>query len=486
MSNMVTSADLVPVLPELVLALLSMALLMFGVFRGDRSSKTVSWLAVLALVVAAVLVSSLPDGTQTAFRGQFIVDQFGKFMKWLVLLGSALAIVMSLNYNEREGIERFEYPVLILFASLGMLMMVSANDLISLYVGLELQSLSLYVIAAFRRDSTKSSEAGLKYFVLGALSSGMLLYGASMIYGFAGTTRFDSLASLFTGPNADPPVGVIVGLVFLLAGIAFKVSAVPFHMWTPDVYEGAPTPVTAFFAVAPKIAAIALLVRTMLGPFGELFAQWQQIIVFISIASMVLGALAAIWQTNIKRLMAYSSIGHVGYALIGLAAGSVEGVRGIAIYMAIYLAMNVGTFCCILSMRRQGRLVEGIDDLAGLARNQPMMAAALAVFMFSMAGIPPLAGFFGKVYIFMSAVNEGLYVLAIIGVLSSVIGAFYYLRIVKIMYFDDPADAFEGTAGREVGIVMGVAALFTLLFIVYPAPLEVAAGAAASVLFAAG
>ena len=263
------------------------------------------------------------------------------------------------------------------------------------------------MIAAFRRDSTKSSEAGLKYFVLGALSSGMLLYGASMIYGFAGTTQFDKLASLFTGPNADPGVGVIVGLVFLLAGLAFKVSAVPFHMWTPDVYEGAPTPVTAFFAVAPKIAAIALLVRTMVGPFGELFDQWQQIIIFISIASMLLGALAAIWQTNIKRLMAYSSIGHIGFALVGLAAGSEEGIRGIGVYMAIYLAMNIGTFCCILSMRRQGVMVEGISDLAGLARNQPMMAAALAIFMFSMAGIPPLAGFFGKLYVFMAAVNEG-------------------------------------------------------------------------------
>ena len=482
----ITSADLVPVLPELILAVLTMALLLYGVFRGERSARTVSWLAVATLVVAGIAVSVLPEGSYLAFRGQFIVDQFGRFMKWLVLLGSALAIIMSLNYNEREGIDRFEYPVLILFASLGMMMMVSASDLISLYVGLELQSLSLYVIAAFRRDSTKSSEAGLKYFVLGALSSGMLLYGASMIYGFAGTTRFDALASLFTGPDANPGVGVIVGLVFLMAGLAFKVSAVPFHMWTPDVYEGAPTPVTAFFAVAPKIAAVALLVRTMMGPFGELFAQWQQIVIFISIASMLLGALAAIWQTNIKRLMAYSSIGHVGYALIGLASGSQEGVRGIAIYMAIYLVMNVGTFCCILSMRRQGRLVEGIGDLAGLARTQPMMAAAFAIFMFSMAGIPPLAGFFGKVYIFLAAVNEGLYTLAIIGVLTSVIGAFYYLRIIKIMYFDEPEDAFDGRMAREIGVIMTVAALFTLLFFIYPGPLETAAGAAASVLFAAG
>jgi NADH-quinone oxidoreductase subunit N len=483
---MVTSADIFPVLPELILGCLSMALLMYGVFRGDKAVGSVSWLAVAALIIAGIAMSTLPDATQTAFRGQFIVDQFARFMKWLVILGSALAIIMSMNYNEREGINRFEYPVLILFAALGMLLMISASDLISLYVGLELQSLSLYVIAAFRRDSTKSSEAGLKYFVLGALSSGMLLYGASLIYGFSGTTRFDVLAALFTGPNAEPGVGIIVGLVFLMAGLAFKVSAVPFHMWTPDVYEGAPTPVTAFFAVAPKIAAIALLVRTMVGPFGELFAQWQQIIIFISIASMLLGAFAAIWQTNIKRLMAYSSIGHVGFALVGLAAGSEEGIRGIGVYMAIYLAMNVGTFCCILSMRRQGLLVEGINDLAGLARNHPMMAAAMAIFMFSMAGIPPLAGFFGKLYVFMAAVNEGLYVLAIIGVLTSVVGAYYYLRIVKIMYFDEPAEAFDRTAGREVGAIMTVAGLFTLLFFIFPSPIVNAASRAAAVLFSAG
>ena len=486
MTDMVTTADIYPVLPELCLALMAMALLMYGVFRGDKSTGSCSWLAVLALVVTGVIMSLLPESAESAFGGQFIVDQFARFMKWLVLLGSALAVIMSMNYNAREEIERFEFPVLILFASLGMLLMVSANDLISLYVGLELQSLALYVIAAFRRDSTKSSEAGLKYFVLGALSSGMLLYGASMIYGFAGTTRFEALASLFTGPSADPGVGVIVGLVFLLAGLAFKVSAVPFHMWTPDVYEGAPTPVTAFFAVAPKIAAIALLVRTMTGPFGELFAQWQQIIVFISIASMLLGALAAIWQTNIKRLLAYSSIGHVGYALVGLAAGSEEGIRGIGVYMAIYLAMNVGTFCCVLSMRRQGVLAEGVDDLAGLARNHPMMAAAMAVFMFSMAGIPPLAGFFGKLYVFMAAVNEGLYILAIIGVLTSVIGAFYYLRIIKIMYFDEPADAFDRSAGREIGVIMTIAGLFTLLFFIFPSPIVDGAGQAAAVLFAAG
>tara|TARA_Y100001970_G_scaffold294030_1_gene446051 strand:- start:11958 stop:13418 length:1461 start_codon:yes stop_codon:yes gene_type:complete len=486
MTQMVTAADFYPVLPELTLAVMSMVLLIYGVFRGDGSTGSCSWLAVLALLITGIIMSLLPESAESAFRGQFIVDQFARFMKWLVLLGSAIAVVMSMTYNASEEIERFEFPVLILFASLGMLLMVSANDLISLYVGLELQSLALYVIAAFRRDSTKSSEAGLKYFVLGALSSGMLLYGASMIYGFAGTTQFDALAALFVGPSADPGVGVVVGLVFLLAGLAFKVSAVPFHMWTPDVYEGAPTPVTAFFAVAPKIAAIALLVRTMTGPFGELFGQWQQIIIFVSIASMLLGALAAIWQTNIKRLLAYSSIGHVGYALVGLAAGSEEGIRGIGVYMTIYLAMNVGTFCCVLSMRRQGVMVEGIDDLGGLARNHPFMAAAMAVFMFSMAGIPPLAGFFGKLYVFMAAVNEGLYTLAIVGVLTSVIGAFYYLRIVKIMYFDEPEEAFDRTAGREVDVIMAVAGIFTLLFFIFPSPIIEGAGQAAAALFATG
>ncbi len=299
---------------------------------------------------------------------------------------------MSFGYNRRERIGRPEYPILIVFATLGMSMMISANDLISLYVGLELQSLALYVIAAFRRDSARSSEAGLKYFVLGALSSGMLLYGCSMVYGFAGSTGFETLAELFSRPGTGIEIGVVVGLVFVIAGLAFKISAVPFHMWTPDVYQGAPTPVTAFFAIAPKIAAMALFTRVLIGPFFDLFQQWQQVVIFISILSMILGALAAIWQTNIKRLLAYSSIGHVGYALVGLAAGSADGVRGIVIYMAVYLVMTAGTFACVLAMRQNGRMVEGLADLAGLSRNAPLLALALAIFMFSMAGIPPLAG----------------------------------------------------------------------------------------------
>ena len=476
--------NLAPALPELVIACMSMVLLMLGVTRGEGSTRSLSWLAVLTLLVAGVLLSSFGDARVLTFGGQFVIDAFARFMKWLVLIGAALTIIMSLAFNEREGIARFEYPVLILFATLGMFMMVSANDLISLYVGVELQSLSLYVIAAFRRDNLRSSEAGLKYFVLGALSSGMLLYGASLIYGFAGSTDFAILAGLFAASHgAAPGVGLVIGLVFVIAGLAFKVSAVPFHMWTPDVYEGAPTPVTAFFSVAPKIAAVALFVRVLIGPFGALLDQWQQIIILVSVASMVLGALAAIWQSNIKRLMAYSSIGHVGYALVGLAAGTEAGVRGVLIYMAIYLAMNVGTFCCILCMRQRGRMVEGIEDLAGLARTQPLVALALALLMFSMAGIPPLAGFFGKLYVFLAAVDAGLYTLAVIGVLTSVIGAFYYLRIVKLMYFDEPSESFDRPIGREIGIILAGTTVFVMLFFIHPGPVLDSAQAAAAVLF---
>lgn len=471
---------LAPAYPELWLALSAMALLMLGVFRGDGSTRLVSWLSVAALAVAVVLIAMQPAATVTTFGGMFIADGFGRFAKVLILLGSAFAIVLSLGYIRYERMERFEYPVLILLASTGMLMMVSANDLIALYLGLELQSLSLYVLAAFKRDSGRATEAGLKYFVLGALSSGMLLYGASMIYGFAGSTNFDQIAQAL---NGQASIGLVVGIVFLSAGLAFKVSAVPFHMWTPDVYEGAPTPVTAFFAVAPKVAAMALFVRAILTPFGEIAHEWQQIIIVVSALSMLLGAFAAIAQTNIKRLMAYSSIGHVGYALIGLAAGTEEGVRGILIYLAIYLAMNVGTFAIILAMRQKDQMVEGVNDLAGLAKTHPGMALLLAAFMFSLAGVPPLAGFFGKFYIFMSAINAGLYTLAVIGVLSSVVGAYYYLRIVKLMYFDEAAEPLAKPVRGDLGVVMTVTGLFTMLFFIWPAPLLSMAGTAAKALF---
>lgn len=473
--------DLTPALPELFLACAGMALLLLGVVRGGNPTRLIAHLTVASFIIAGALVVMLPEGRAVTFSGLFVIDSFAIFAKLLVLLGSSLAVIMSLGYIEREQMARFEYPVLFQFATVGMLMMVSANDLISLYIGLELQSLSLYIVAAFRRDTLRSSEAGLKYFVLGALSSGLLLYGSSLVYGFAGTTNFSTLAQTLTASGA-PSVGLIIGIVFIAAGLAFKISAVPFHMWTPDVYEGAPTPVTAFFAVAPKVAALALFVRVLMGPFGDMVAQWQQIIIVTSILSMGLGGFAAIHQKNIKRLMAYSSIGHIGYALVGLAAGTEKGVSAVLIYLAIYLAMNVGTFAVILCMRVNGRMVEGINDLAGLSKTHPMMALALAIFMFSMAGIPPLAGFFGKLFVFQAAVEAQLYALAVIGVLTSVVSAFYYLRIVKLMYFDEPTEAFDQPVDRDMGLVLTATGLFTLLFFVYPMPITAAAARAAAAL----
>jgi NADH-quinone oxidoreductase subunit N len=463
-------------LPEIVLALSAMAILMIGVFLRRNAWSTSAMLSLAALVVTAVLVLAGEGGRATGFSGLFVVDAFAVFAKVLVLAAAGLSLVLALDWHRREGLARFEYPVLVLFAALGMMMMVSANDLMSLYVGLELASLSLYVTAAFARDDLRSTEAGLKYFTLGALASGLLLYGASLAYGYAGTTRFDGIAeALQAGP---PSMGLIVGLSFIAAGLAFKVSAVPFHMWTPDVYEGAPTPVTALFSVAPKAAAIALFLRVMAGPFAPALAQWQQIIVLISIASMLVGAFAAIAQSNIKRLMAYSSIGHVGYALIGLAAGDEAGIRGVLVYTAIYVVMNLGAFGCIVALRRDGVARERVEDFAGLARSAPLLALAMAVFMFSMAGIPPLAGFFGKLYVFVAAVNAGLWPLAVIGVLASVVSAFYYLRIVKVMYFD----ASEGAVDPRplaLSLVVAATGAATALFAVLPGPLLGAAAAAA-------
>jgi NADH-quinone oxidoreductase subunit N len=470
-------------LPEIVLAAAAMTLLIFGAMRGEGSTRLVSWLAIAVLLIV-LLITELGGGERrVAFYGMFAADGFAKFMKALVLIGSAITVLIAMRYNEEQGIARFEFPVLVLLATTGMMVIISANDLITLYVGLELQNLALYVVASFNRDSVRSSEAGLKYFVLGALSSGMLLYGASLIYGFTGTTGFADLAALMTG-GAPVSRGVIVGVVFVVVGLAFKVSAVPFHMWTPDVYEGAPTPVTAFFAVAPKIAALALFVRFIIEPFGPLSGEWRQIIIFLSIASMVLGAVAAIAQENIKRLMAYSSIGHVGYALIGLAAGSAAGIRGVLVYMAIYLFMTIGTWAVILCMRRTGRMLEGISDLAGLSRTQPGLALAMAIFMFALSGIPPTAGFFAKLYVFLAAIDAKLTGLAVIGVVTSVVSAFYYLRIVKVMYFDEAASELDRPIAAELKGVVFVAAVLTLFFFLFPGPLLGAAEAAASSLFA--
>ncbi|GAB4231163.1 MAG: NADH-quinone oxidoreductase subunit NuoN [Methyloligellaceae bacterium] len=471
---------LTPALPELLLACGAMALLMLGVFRREEEDSALAWSAVAILLLAAALILR-QDGSETSlFGGTFVMDGFARFMKVLTLLGSAVALFMSFDYLRDARLLKFEYPVLVLLATLGMLMMISANDLIALYLGLELQSLSLYVIASFRRDSVRSSEAGLKYFVLGALSSGMLLYGCSLIYGFTGTTGFEGIAASLKTAGAG--LGLIFGLVFFLAGFAFKISAVPFHMWTPDVYEGAPTPVTAFFASAPKIAAMAMFLRAVFTGFPSITPEWQQIIVFLSIASMGLGAFAAIGQTNIKRLMAYSSIGHMGFALVGLAAGTQGGARGVIVYLAIYLVMTLGVFACILAMKRSDGMVEEIDELAGLSRNSPLIAFLLAMLLFSLAGIPPLAGFFAKFYVFLAAIHAKLYLLAVLGVLFSVVGAYYYLRIVKIMYFDEPAEQFEPMPG-SLRVVLGVSTLLVMFFFVYPAPLVAAAGAAAKSLF---
>lgn len=466
-------------LPEIFLAASAMALLMLGVLR-ERVNGLVTILALGAIAIAGMLNMLMGSTRMTAFGDAFIVDDFARVLKMLTLFGSAVSLILSVNYMRAGHMERFEYPVLVLLATVGMMMMISANGLIALYMGLELQSLALYVVASIDRESPRSSEAGLKYFVLGALSSGMLLYGASLIYGFTGSTEFPQIAATLQANGAS--LGLIFGLVFLIAGLAFKVSAVPFHMWTPDVYEGSPTPVTAFFAAAPKVAAMALFVRAMVTPFPAIVPDWQQVLVFISIASMVLGAFAAIGQTNIKRLLAYSSIGHMGFALVGLASGSQEGVRGVVVYMMVYLIMTLGAFACVLAMKRNGKQVEEIADLAGLARNDKTLAFVFATLMFSLAGIPPLAGFFGKYFVFLAAIKANLITLAVIGVVASVVGAYYYLRIVKIMYFDEPAPQFEASAS-EVRVVAVLAGLFTIAFVVIAQPLIALASVAAASLY---
>lgn len=474
--------DLSPVIAEIIIAVGAMALLLLGVIRKAIKVESVIKLSAIVLLFALTYTFTWTQGTAIAFGGMFILDGFAIFLKTIVLLSAFAALLMSARYLEDKQIGAFEFPILMLTATLGMMMMVSASSLLSLYVGLELQSLSLYVLAAFNRHRERSTEAGLKYFVLGAMSSGMLLYGISLVYGFTGTINFDALASVLAGEGDN--IGVIIGMVFVLAGLAFKVSAVPFHMWTPDVYEGSPTPVTAFFAAAPKIAAMALLVRITISTFPSLTGDWQIILTFLAIASMVLGAFAALVQTNIKRLMAYSSIGHIGFALVGLAAGTQQGVESVLIYMAIYATMTVGTFACILSMKKEGSYTEEIADLAGLSKTDPKLALALAIFMFSLAGIPLLAGFFGKWFVFMAAIDAGLYTLAIIGVLASVVGAYYYLRIVKLMYFDEPAPEFSSDAGvSKKYIILITAAINSPASLLLISALVAFASYAASTLF---
>ncbi len=473
-------ADLLLTLPELALAVGGMVLLMIGAFFKSLRASTVNVLALALFIAVAFLVWRQPAGIDaSAFNSAYVANDFTRFVKLVILLGAGLSLVLATRFFDRERIARFEFAALMAFATLGMMMMVSAGGLISLYVGLELQSLSLYVLAAFNRDNVKATEAGLKYFVLGALSSCMLLYGASLVYGFAGTVEFSGIAAAI---DAERNLGPLIGIVFVLAGLSFKISAVPFHMWTPDVYEGAPTPVTAFFAGAPKMAAMALTLRVLFDAFPNAVADWRQIVTFVSIASMALGAFAAIGQTNIKRLMAYSSIGNVGYALVGVAAGTEQGIASVLIFMAIYVVMTVGVFVCILAMRRAGGQAEKIEDLSGLMATRPLLALAFILLLFSYVGLPPLPGFFGKFYVFGAAVDQGLWPLAVIGVLTSVVAAFYYVRLVMLMINGKPGEPFEKAMGGELKIVLVGTMAFSLAMLLVPGLLVEWAGTAAAAL----
>ena len=477
------ASSLMMVLPEVILSLGALVMLMVAAFVGDSSTRTISWLSVLLFVAAGFALTGPAGNGGLAFDGLYRADAFGALAKVLIYISAAVAVVVGPGFFSRQsGAVRAEYPVLIVLAAVGMGMMVSANDLLTLYVGLELNSLASYVLASFMRRDTRSAEAGLKYFVLGSLASGMMLYGVSLLYGFAGTTMFAGIAAAISDEFST---GELFGVVFVLAGLAFKVSAVPFHMWTPDVYEGAPTPVTAFFASAPKVAAMALLVRVAIEAMGPASDAWRQIIIFAALASIVLGAVAGIGQRNIKRLLAYSSINNVGFALIGLAAGTAEGVAAVMTYMIVYVVMTIGSFLCVLQMRdAEGNHVETIASLSGLSRTRPALAAALAIFMFSLAGIPPLLGFWAKFLVFDAAVGAGLWPLAALGIAASVIGAFYYLKIIKTMYFDEPASAYAPSDSVvETGII-AVSALFVspLGYFLIPA-LGVATMNAAQALF---
>ncbi len=471
-------------LPEILVASSAIILLIGGVFAGDKTANTMHMLALFVLLALLAMMSVTPIllEKQTLFSGLYLNDRFTFFSKSLLVIGSALVFLLSNGWLARPENQRTEFPVLMLFALLGMLLMVSANDLMSLYMGMELSSLALYVLASFSRDNLKSTESGIKYFILGALASGLFLFGASLVYGFSGTTNFAQIPEVIKSqPHLS--VGLLTGFVLVITAFCFKISAAPFHMWTPDVYEGAPTPVTAYFSIAPKIAAMSVLIRLLIQPFAAMQPEWQQIITVAAIASMLIGAFGGLMQKNIKRMLAYSSIGHVGYALTGLATGTVAGVSAVLIYFSVYLFMSAGAFACILLMMRDGKPVESISDLAGLSRTRPRMAFALAIFMFSMAGIPPLAGFFGKMYVFLAAVDKGMDALAVIGVLSSVIACFYYLRIVKVMYFDEASAPLDTVSPRATIFTMTFCALIAVLFFLTPAPLVLCARAAAEVLF---
>jgi NADH-quinone oxidoreductase subunit N len=470
-------------LPEITLSVSALLFMIVAAFAGDKSARALTWLSVLAFVVATLLIPGVFDVGGIGFGGLFIADSFAAFAKIVIYVAAAVALIAASSWFARDGVYRAEYPVLILLAAVGMGMMVSAGDLLTLYVGLELQSLAAYVLAAFQRKDTRSAEAGLKYFVLGALASGILLYGISLLYGFTGSTQFGDVADALARDGVSS--GELFGIVFLFAGLAFKISAVPFHMWTPDVYEGAPTPVTTFFASAPKVAAVALLTRVAISGMGAATFEWRQIVIFMALASTILGGVAAIGQPNIKRLLAYSSINNVGFALIGLAAGTAAGAASVLFYMAVYVVMTLGSFLVVLRMRDEdGRPLEAIASLSGLSRTRPLLAAAMAMFMFSLAGVPPLMGFWPKFFVFNAAVEADLTWLAAVGIATSVIGAYYYLKIVKIMYFDDPAPAFERSRDWVEGVLITAAALFVSpLGYLLIGPLSIASDTAAASLF---
>ncbi len=469
-----TLAEIRPILPELFICISAIFLLMVGVFTGNRSTPVLALASVFAMGMAMYMIEiNMPEGREL-FRAMFESDRFTSYGKMLVLIGAIFAMVISHEWLADEEHQRFEYAVLILFAVLGMMLMISASDLLALYLGLELAALAQYVLAAIQRDNVRSSEAGLKYFVLGSLASGMMLFGISLIYGFTGTINFDEIAVTMTAISEGSLLtlltsyGLVTGVIMVLVGFCFKISAVPFHMWTPDVYQGAPTPVTAFFAIAPKIAALFLLSRVLEQPFAELKVFWQQIIIFAAFASMLVGALGALTQTNIKRLLAYSSIGHVGYALVGVAAGGLQGSTALVIYLSLYLFMTAGAFGCLLLLKRKGKYLEKISDLSGLSQTHPQFALGLMILMFSMAGIPPLAGFFGKFFVFRAAVEAELYGLAIVGVLTSVIAAYYYIKLVKVMYFDDAQEPLDKMS-RPIGMAVTICVLVVFFFFLQPA-----------------
>jgi len=457
---------IVYILPEIFLSLAIMFLLMLGVFI-KKSFKLVNLLTILSLIFAIALVLNQPNEIVKIFNESYIIDRLSIFMKVLTLLFCFFVLLSSKDYIKNNNIDKIEYPIIILASTLGMILMISSYDLIIFYLGLELQSLCLYILASFKRDDERSTEAGLKYFVLSALASGLLLYGCSLIYGFTGSTNFEIISENLREANT----GAVFGMVFIIVGLAFKVSAVPFHMWTPDVYEGSPTSVTSFFALVPKIAALTVFIRFMYVPFINVISHWQTIIIFLSIASMILGAVAAIGQSNIKRLMAYSSIGHMGYALAGLAVGTNSGIQSSIIYISIYLIMNLGIFCCLFMMKRNNKFFDNLEDLSGLSKNHPIISLSLLILLFSLAGIPPMAGFFAKFYIFMSVIEQSMYFLAIVGLITTVVSAFYYLKIIKIIYFDPPKEIYDQDHHFGLKISLTIATLLILFYFVYPSGL---------------